>query len=320
MRRPRLFPSKPVASRRAHRRCARAAAFAAPLAVAWALACAAFAVCPEEPPLQNYTGGGQTICPCFVAGEEAGAVLTAPAGDYPIEILRVGIGWASQLGGAPQQLEQAIHIYAGGLPNPGTPIFDLPGPQMTDGFLNEFNLEPIAGEIVVSSGPFTVTLEFMNDNAGDLFAPTVVHDGNGCQSGKNVIFAVPGGWLNACSAGISGDWLFYAVYRPVNCLTSVGEEVVASSSSLLLGAQPNPFADATRIEFVLAERAATRLAVYDASGRIVTTLVTGTRGAGPQTATWDGADASGRRVAAGAYFLRLDAGARGDTKRVTVVR
>jgi hypothetical protein len=30
--------------------------------------------CPEEPPLQNYTGSGTTVCPCFVPGEQAGAV------------------------------------------------------------------------------------------------------------------------------------------------------------------------------------------------------------------------------------------------------
>ena len=33
--------------------------------------------CPEEPALQNWTGGGTVTCPCFVAGEEAGAVLNA---------------------------------------------------------------------------------------------------------------------------------------------------------------------------------------------------------------------------------------------------
>ncbi len=163
--------------------------------------------------LQNYTGGGQVVCPCFVANEQAGAIFTAPASAYPIEILKVGIGWGSQIGGAPNSLEEAIHIYAGGLPNPGAPIFTLPGPQLVDGAINEFNLEPLAGSIVINSGPFTVTLEFQNPNAGDPFAPSVVHDGNGCQSGKNVVYAVPGGWFNACSLGVTGDWVFYVVYR-----------------------------------------------------------------------------------------------------------
>jgi hypothetical protein len=163
--------------------------------------------------VQNYTGAGQVVCPCFVPNEQAGAVFTVPADQYPIEILWVGVGWGSAFGGTGQTLEEAIHIYAGGLPNPGSPIFSLVGPQLTDGAINEFNLEPIPGEIMIASGAFTVTLEFFNSNAGDFFAPSVVHDGNGCQSGKNVIFAIPGGWLNACAAGVNGDWVFYVKYR-----------------------------------------------------------------------------------------------------------
>ncbi len=144
-------------------------------------------------------------------------MLNLPPGDFPIEILRVGIGWGSQFGGSPNVLEEAIRIYGAGLPNPGTPIFSLDGPQLTDGVVNEFNLEPLPGEIIVNSGPFTVALEFQNSNAGDPFSPTVVHDGNGCQVGKNVIYAVPGGWLDACMAGVSGDWIFYVVWRPASC-------------------------------------------------------------------------------------------------------
>lgn len=174
----------------------------------------ATAQCPEEPPLQNYTGTGTVACPCFVQGEEAGAILDAPMDMYPIEILRVGIGWASQYGGAFQQIEQAIHIYGSSLPDPGTPLFSLEGPQLSDGVINEFDLEPLPGEIVIGSGPFTVTLEFFNQNTGDPFAPTVVHDGNGCLSGKNVIYAIPGGWYDACDLGVTGDWIFYVVYRP----------------------------------------------------------------------------------------------------------
>ena len=76
------------------------------------------AQCPEAPPLQNFTGAGSTACPCFVQGEQAGAVLTAPVDHYPLEILRIGVGWGSTFGGNPAQVEQALHVYAGGLPSP----------------------------------------------------------------------------------------------------------------------------------------------------------------------------------------------------------
>lgn len=188
--------------------------------------CRVAAQCTEQGPLQNYTGGGQVVCPCFAAGEEAGAIFTVPAGEYPIEILKIGIGWGSQFGGTGQQLEEAIHIYAGGLPNPGTPIFSLPGPQLTDGAINEFDISLTPGNKTIASGPFTVTLEFLNGNAGDIFAPSVVHDGNGCQPGKNVVKAIPGGWTDACALLVTGDWVFYVKYRSLKAIAAASPSQV----------------------------------------------------------------------------------------------
>jgi hypothetical protein len=186
--------------------------------------------CTEQGPLQNYTGGGQAVCPCFAVGEQVGAVLTVPAVQYPIEILKVGIGWASQFGGAPQQLEEAIHIYQGGLPNPGSPVFTLPGPVLTDGAINQFDLQFVPGNKIITSGPFTVTLEFANPNAGNFFAPSVVHDGNGCNAGKNVVLAVPGGWQDACALGVTGDWVFFVKYRSLKAVAAVNPASVVFSS------------------------------------------------------------------------------------------
>lgn len=171
----------------------------------------AIAQCTEQQ-FQNFTGAGQTVCPCFAPNEQAGAVFTLPANVYPIQILKVGVGWGSSFGGTGQTIEDALHVYAGGLPNPGAPIFSLVGPVLNDGFINEFNLTP--GNVTIASGPFTVALEFLNNNAGDIFAPSVVHDGNGCQAGKNVVYS--NGWFNACALGVSGDWVFYVKYRSLN--------------------------------------------------------------------------------------------------------
>lgn len=278
----------------------------------------AIAACSEEPALQNFTGGGRVICPCFVAGEQAGAVLNAPPAHYPIEILRVGIGWGSQFGGNPQQMEAAINVYAGGLPNPGPPTFSLAGPVLTDGVINEYNLEPLPGDIIINSGAFTVTLTFQTGNAGDPYAPSMVHDGNGCQGGKNVIYAIPGGWMDVCSVGLTGDWVVYAIYRQVNCGTSVGEGVV--SSETLLMSEPNPFTSSTRVKFLLPSEVPVRLVVCDAGGRLVSTLVSGILGAGYQSVSWNGTDDAGRSVAAGAYFFHLDAGRRSETRRVVLIR
>lgn len=279
------------------------------------------AQCPEEPPLQNYTGGGTVVCPCFAPGERAGVVLEAPAGDYPLEILRFGVGWGSQLGGTGQSLEQAIQIYEGGLPTPGPKIFDLPGPQLTDGVINEFNLEPIAGEIVIDAGPFLAALEFMNRNNDSLFDPSVVHDGNGCQSGKNAVYAIPGGWANACALGVTGDWVMYVIYRP--CATQVGvgdERMVANAPAVLLPAQPNPFRASTDLEFYLREPGRARITIHDVAGRRVATLADGEYGDGLHRLSWNGNHEDGRPARAGVYFVSLDAGEHRSRVKVVLTR
>jgi len=172
----------------------------------------AFAQCQSEPRLQHFSGPATVPCTCFLPGEQVGVVLDAPAGDYPIQIVRVGIGWSSQVGGAPDSTEQFIHVYGAGLPNPGVPVFSLPGPILKDGQTDVFDLT--SQSVVLNSGPFTVALEFLNTNSGgNIFTPSVVDDGNGCQLGKNVVFVIPGGWNDACPLGVNGDWVFYVDYR-----------------------------------------------------------------------------------------------------------
>lgn len=290
-------------------------------AITLAIASFAAAVCPEEAPLMNYTGAGTVVCPCFVAGEEAGAVLQAPADHYPIEILRVGIGWASVYGGTPQSLEQAVKIYKTGLPNPGTAIFTLEGPVLNDGYINEFNLEPAPGEIIDSSGTFTVTLKFMNANAGDPYAPSMIHDGNGCQAGKNAVYAIPGGWYSACALGVTGDWIVYAVYRRVNCGAGVGDELVTSNQPVWLSRpQPNPFSSEMQISFFVANHEMVDLAVLDVRGRLVAKLASGIFAPGVHSAAWSGRDGNGAPASPGVYFVTMDAGSVRHTERVVLGR
>jgi hypothetical protein len=286
-----------------------------------AIASFAGATCPEESPLKNYTGSGSVVCPCFVSGEEAGAVLLAPAEHYPIEILRVGIGWGSVYGGSPQSLEQAIKIYPAGLPNPGAATFTLEGPALNDGYINEFNLEPLPGEAVIQSGSFTVTLKFLNTNAGDPYAPSMVHDGNGCQAGKNVVYAIPGGWYSACALGVTGDWIVYAIYRRVNCEAGVGDNLIAANQpAWLFSPQPNPFCSETQINFFVAGDEVVDLSVTDVRGRHVATLASGAFAPGLHSTAWSGRAADGTQASPGIYFVTMEAGSIRRTERVVLSR
>jgi len=73
--------------------------------------------------------------------------------------------------------------------------------------------------------------------------------------------------------------------------------------------RPTPFTSSTLISYELYSLARVQLTVYDAMGRSVRHLVSGAvQAPGPYAVTWDGRDDSGRPLAAGAYFYRLDDG------------
>ena len=82
---------------------------------------------------------------------------------------------------------------------------------------------------------------------------------------------------------------------------------------------PSPTRGSMTVGFAIPREGATRLAVYDASGKLVRTLVDGTLSAGPHTITWDGYAQSGRKLPAGAYFLKLSAEGQSTSRKVIVV-
>jgi hypothetical protein len=71
-------------------------------------------------------------------------------------------------------------------------------------------------------------------------------------------------------------------------------------------ARPSPFRDRVDLAFTLSSADRIELAVFEASGRRVRTLIPDSwRNAGPHAVTWDGTDDRGRPVAAGVLFVRL---------------
>jgi flagellar hook assembly protein FlgD len=61
-----------------------------------------------------------------------------------------------------------------------------------------------------------------------------------------------------------------------------------------------------------------RVEIRDLLGRRVRTLAEGSRAGGEHLVRWDGSDDSGRPLPAGAYWVRVDAGA-GARQRLTVL-
>ncbi|NTV04609.1 T9SS type A sorting domain-containing protein, partial [bacterium] len=83
---------------------------------------------------------------------------------------------------------------------------------------------------------------------------------------------------------------------------------------------PNPFNPRTTIRFDLPRTTDVSLRIYDVSGRLVCTLVDEVLPAASHAVAWDGQDDTGRRVASGVYWMRLESGGTSATRPVTVIR
>jgi hypothetical protein len=102
--------------------------------------------------------------------------------------------------------------------------------------------------------------------------------------------------------------------------TSVAVEPgITGLPSVELASYPNPTFSVSHINYRVPTSGPASLRLYDLAGREVRTLVNGEVAAGSHKATWDGRDANGRQVPAGAYFLKLNAAGRSSSKRVVRV-
>ncbi len=71
---------------------------------------------------------------------------------------------------------------------------------------------------------------------------------------------------------------------------------------------PNPFVTQIRIDYALPTHTSVAIAIYDATGRQVKTLISEMQKPGYYSTIWHGADDIGRKVSSGIYFIRFEAG------------
>jgi hypothetical protein len=142
----------------------------------------------------------------FVAGERAAAWLTSTCtGD----LVALRVLWLSSPPTGGTTLGEYLRLSeAGVFPVPGPLLQELPGPLLTEGAFNDFALAPpvpvLAGETVV------VDFQFLTSPPPS--GPSVVTDIDGCQAGKNGIFAIPpASWFSSCALGVTGDFAIRAV-------------------------------------------------------------------------------------------------------------
>jgi len=98
-------------------------------------------------------------------------------------------------------------------------------------------------------------------------------------------------------------------------VVKLDESAMIPDEFRLASIYPNPFNSQTRISYHLPTEAHLDLALYDISGREVTTLFSGVRPAGVWSAIVNGSD-----LASGVYFVRLQASDQAFTQKVMLIR
>ncbi len=114
-----------------------------------------------------------------------------------------------------------------------------------------------------------------------------------------------------------GRWFTKLGVFRVRVPTAAGDTPVATHLAQNI---PNPFNPSTSIHFTLASRERVSIAIYDATGAVVRTLLDEERPAGANEVMWDGRDARGNVMSSGVYFCRLMAGSISETRKMTLLK
>lgn len=156
---------------------------------------------------------------------------------------------------------------------------------------------------------------------GGMVASTIGVAGSSA-SGPQIVSNGTLGQPQPIGVSMGPDHVLHAGYwgRRWGISTPVGDDDALPTMTRLVGNAPNPFNPRTRIDFELAAIEPVRLEVFDARGALVRTLAREVLPAGRHQRTWDGTDASGRRMASGLYFYRLVAGDHRTVRKMLMVK
>jgi hypothetical protein len=101
--------------------------------------------------------------------------------------------------------------------------------------------------------------------------------------------------------------------------TAVFEQILPTQTALSQN-YPNPFNPETSIQFDLATESMVTLRVYDLTGQVVRTLISGSLAPGSYTNLWNGRNEQGLKVGSGVYFYELVAGSFHSKKKMTLLQ
>ena len=223
-----------------------------------------------------------------------------------------------------------------------TPALAIPDNNVT-GVSDVINVSMGLGASVTSLEVFVdITHTYQGDLVMELTSPTgptvLLHNRTG--SGTDDIYGwyptelTPAGDL-ADFAGVllDGDWTLHISDQAgidtgtlnewcLNITYGGGTTAVGDvAQRFTLGENyPNPFNPSTTIKFAVPQAGRVSLNVYDLAGRLVRTLVDADLPAADHAVVWDGRDLTGRQVASGTYYYRLNADGFVETKQMMLIK
>jgi hypothetical protein len=176
---------------------------------------------------------------------------------------------------------------------------------------------PFGGELAVGANGRVYTVN--SDGGFNMFS----RDGLLHYTGSGAVPSSPlyrAGIAEVAGYLYVGDGAGLRVFDPA-CGAASAPELSQHFDDPRIGSAPNPFSRETAIRFDMPQQAVVDLRIFDASGRVVRTLLAGsTLLPGVQTVNWDGRDDRGRSVSAGVFFARLATPTWSRTQRIERLR
>jgi hypothetical protein len=242
-----------------------------------------------------------------------------------------GIAFAP-LGGPVESATTLTLVSSMAQPLPGqtfTVDVNIGGAQMLSAAMVRLAYNPVELNLVgVEKG------ELLARDNGTVLLNTIQRDG---------VVELCAGRLNSEQPGVSGDGrlatLTFQIATPPesgfefvydlrdwrnDVLARGGSELTQFGSSLantaLFQNYPNPLNPQTSIVFALPTKQSVELAVYDLSGRLVKSLVSGPVDAGVHSIEWNGLGEDGAPAPSGVYFYKLRAGEFEQSRKLVVTR
>ncbi len=140
--------------------------------------------------------------------------------------------------------------------------------------------------------------------AGDTVEYYIAAKDNSGRSEQQPRFA-PATWFHRYAAMATG---------------TAGSLIGPSAGTVAIRAMPNPFQQLTTLDYQITRPGLACLAVYNAAGKRVRTLVSGWHTQGRHSVSWDGRDGTGRQAGSGVYFVRLSTAGFEATIRLIMIK